>query len=113
MFNVQQVEQVPVQFVPEKAHLKPERVQEMLKMLPGWKLGAEGQSISRRRNFTSLSAARAYVARVSKLATAHGQPVKIALSGKRVDLTLPGRTPKHPNGARLTMDVVNLASQIG
>ena len=114
MFSIQQESgQVQQPFVPERAHLKPERVQEMLRKLPGWKLGAEGQSILRRRQFMSLADTQAFVRHVSRLAAKCEQPVKIALSGKRVELTLPGRTPKHPTGARLTMDVFNLASQIG
>lgn len=97
---------------PEKAHLKPERVQELLMKLPGWKLGAEGRGISRRRHFTSVADTQAFVRQVGKLASRHGQPVTIALSGKRVDLTLVGRPGKTRN-AGLTFDVFNLASQLG
>ena len=113
MFNIQQIEQVQQHALPEKADLKPERVQEMLMKLPGWKLATEGQAILRRRQFTNQKETQAFVRLVSRLSAKYEQPVKIALSGKRVELTLAGRTPKHPNGERLTVDVFNLASQIG
>lgn len=112
MFDIQQLEQVQQQGGPEKAHLKPERVQEMLRKLPWWRLGAEGQSITRRRQFTSLGEAQAFVRRVSELAGKFEQPVRMVLSGKRVDLTLAGR-PLSGRFGGLTMDVFNLASQIG
>ena len=113
MFSIQQSGQTQQHVVPEKAYLKPERVQEMLLKLPGWKLGAEGQAILRRRHFTSLKDTQAFVRLVSRLSAKYEQPVKIALYGKRVDLTLAGRAPKRLNDPRLTMDVFNLASQIG
>lgn len=97
---------------PEKAHLKPERVQQLLLKLPGWRLGAEGSGIRRRRQFTSLEAAQAFVGLVGKLACGHRQPVTIALAGKRVDLTLPGHPVKGRTGG-LTDDVFDLAGHIG
>jgi pterin-4a-carbinolamine dehydratase len=97
---------------PDKAHLKPERVQQLLLKLPGWRLGAEGGSIARRRHFTSFAEAQAFVGRVGKLATALRQPVTIALSGKRVNLTLAGHPIKGRTGG-LTNDVFNLAGRIG
>lgn len=112
MFSIQQFGVESQQLLPEKAHLKPERVQEMLRKLPGWKLGDEGQSILRRRRFTSLKEIHGFVRRVSQLAAQYEQPVRIALSGKSVALTLPGRHIKKSGGG-LTMDVFNLASQIG
>jgi pterin-4a-carbinolamine dehydratase len=97
---------------PERANLKPERVQQLLLKLPGWKLGGEGRSIERRRHFTSYADAQAFVGRVGKLATGRRQPVKIALSGKRVDLILAGHPLKGRTGG-LTDEVFNLAGQIG
>ena len=67
--------------LPEKAHLKAERVQQHLLMLPGWRLGAEGRGIQRRRQFTSYAEAQAFVGLVGKLATGHREPVTIALAG--------------------------------
>jgi pterin-4a-carbinolamine dehydratase len=97
---------------PEKAQLKPERVQQLLLKLPGWRLGAEGRSIARRRHFTSFAEVQAFVGRVGKLATRHRQPVTIAVSGKRVNLTLAGRPLKGRTGG-LTDEVFNLAGHIG
>lgn len=97
---------------PEKAHLKPERVQQLLLKLPGWKLGAEGRSIERRRHFTSFAEAQAFVGLVGKLATGHRQPVRIALAGKRVDLRLAGHPVKGRTGG-LTNEVFNLAGRLG
>jgi pterin-4a-carbinolamine dehydratase len=97
---------------PEKAHLKPERVQQLLLSLPGWRLGAEGRGIERRRHFTSFGKAQAFVGLVGRLATGHRQPVTIALSGKRVDLTLAGHPIKGRTGG-LTDEVFNLAGRIG
>lgn len=97
---------------PEKAHLKPERVQQLLLKLPGWKLGAEGRAIERRRHFTSYAEAQAFVGRVGKLATGLRQPVRIALTGKRVDLALAGHPVKGRTGG-LTNEVFKLAGRIG
>ena len=97
---------------PERANLKPERVQQLLLKLGGWRLGAEGRSIERRRHFTSFADAQAFVGRVGKLATGLRQPVRIALSGKRVDLTLAGHPLKGRTGG-LTDEVFNLAGRIG
>ena len=97
---------------PEKAHLKPERVQQLLLKLPGWRLGAEGRSIARRRHFTSFAEVQSFVGRVGKLATRLRQPVTIAVSGKRVNLTLAGHPVKGRTGG-LTEEVFNLAGHIG
>jgi pterin-4a-carbinolamine dehydratase len=118
MENVQQTTQVRQQGAellpagPEKAQLKPERVQQLLLKLPGWRLGAEGRAIRRRRQFTSLAEAQAFVGLVGKLATGHRQPVTIALAGKRVDLTLAGHPVKGRTGG-LTDNVFDLAGRIG
>lgn len=118
MLEIQHSEQVQQQAeellsaAPERMHLKPERVQQLLAKMPGWKLGAEGRCIERRRHFTSFAEAQAFVGLVSKLATRVRQPVRIALSGKRVDLVLAGHPIKGRTGG-LTLDVFNLAGRIG
>lgn len=98
--------------LPERMHLKPERVQELLVKLPGWRLGCEGRSIERRRHFTSFAEAQAFVGRVGRLATKLRQPVKIALSGKRVDVVLAGRPLRGRIGG-LNNEVFNLAGHLG
>ncbi len=100
------------QDVPVRAELKPERVQQLLLQIPGWKLVAEGRGIQRRRQFGTYSKAQDFVSLVGKLATVHRQPVKIALTGKRVDLILPGQRVKGNTGG-LTDVVFNLAGLIG
>ena len=97
---------------PERLELKPERVQQLLLKLPGWRLGREGRAIERRRQFTSLAEAQAFVARVGKLATRHRQPVTIGLSGKRVNVSLAGHPVKRRAGG-LTNEVFNLAGLLG
>ena len=42
MSNMQQMS-----YAPERMHLKPERVQQLLRELPGWRLGAGGGAIER------------------------------------------------------------------
>ncbi len=111
MEKLQMVSQVQ-RTEPEKAHLKPERVQELLMKLPGWRLGAEGRGIQRRRQFRSHAKAQAFVGFVGKLATGLRQPVTIALAGKRVDLILPGHPVKGRTGG-LTDNVFDLAGLIG
>jgi len=96
---------------PERAELKPERVQQFLLQLPGWRL-AEGRGIQRRRQFGTYSKAQDFVSLVGKLATVLRQPVTIALTGKRVDLILPGHPVKGSAGG-LTDVVFNLAGLIG
>ena len=100
------------QDLPERAELKPERVQQLLLQLPGWRLVAEGRGIRRRRQFGTHSKAQDFVSLVGKLATVHRQPVTIALTGKRVDLILPGHPVKGRTGG-LTDVVFNLAGLIG
>lgn len=100
------------QDLPERAELKPERVQQFLLQLPGWRLGAEGRGIQRRRQFGTHSKAQDFVSLVGKLATVLRQPVTIALTGKRVDLILPGH-PVKGNAGGLTDVVFNLAGLIG
>ena len=118
MGNVQHSTQVKQQGAellpasPEKAHLKPERVEQLLLKLPGWRLGTEGRAIQRRRQFTSFADAQAFVGLVGKLATRRRQPVTIALAGKRVDLTLAGHPVKGRIGG-LSNEVFDLAGQIG
>ena len=100
------------QDLPERAELKPERVQQFLLQLPGWKLRAEGRGIQRRRQFGTHAKAQDFVSLVGKLATVLQQPVTIALAGKRVDLILPGH-PVKGNAGGLTDVVFNLAGLIG
>jgi pterin-4a-carbinolamine dehydratase len=75
-------------YAPERMHLKPERVQQLLRELPGWSLGAGGRAIERSRQFTSVDEAAEFVGLAGQLATSQRQPVTIALAGRNVSLAL-------------------------
>jgi pterin-4a-carbinolamine dehydratase len=99
-------------YVPERMRLKPERVQELLRELPGWNLGAGGKAIERRREFASVDEAAEFVGRAGKLATYQRQPLMIALAGRSVSLTLTGHPRKGSIGG-LTHPVFRLAGLLG
>ena len=90
--------------------LKPERVQELLLRLPGWKLGEDG--LENVRAFTSGQAARSFVSRVCKLAEEVRQPVQLRFAGSQVTVTLQGQPIKGCIGG-IDTHVFNLAGRIG
>ena len=107
MSNTQQMS-----YVPERMHLKPERVQQLLRELPGWSLGAGGNAIERSRQFTSVAEAAEFVGIAGKLAASQRQPVTIALAGRNVSLALTGHPLKGCTGG-LTHPVFRLAGMLG
>ena len=92
--------------------LKPERVQQLLRRLPGWRLRQDGRGIENVRSFNSAKAARAFVGHVCKLAEARRQPVNVRLAGKQVSITLQGHPAKGCTGG-INGAVFNLAGHIG
>jgi len=98
--------------IPERMHLKPERVQQLLRELPGWSLGSCGRAIERSRHFASVDEAAEFVGRAGKLAMCQRQPVRIALAGRNVALTLTGHPIKGCTGG-LTNPVFRLAAMLG
>lgn len=86
--------------------LKPERVQELLAQLMGWRLREEG--LENVRAFASGQSARSFVSRVCRLAEEKGQPVQLSIAGNRVTILLQGQPSKGINTS-----VFNLAGQIG
>jgi len=92
--------------------LKPERVQQLLDGLPGWRLRQDGSGIENVRSFNNPKAARAFVGHVCKLAEIRRQPVNVRLAGKQVSITLQGHPAKGCVGG-INGAVFNLASQIG
>lgn len=92
--------------------LKPERVQEYLAKLPGWRLRQDGGGIENVRSFNSPKAARAFVGHVCKLAEIRRQPVNVRLAGKQVAITLQGHPAKGCVGG-INGAVFNLAGKIG
>ena len=110
MSNTQQMSNAP-----ERMHLKPERVQQLLRELPGWSLGTGGCAIERSRQFTSVADAAEFVGVVGlagTLATFRRQPVTIALAGRNVSLTLTGHPIRGCTGG-LTNPVFRLAAMLG
>jgi pterin-4a-carbinolamine dehydratase len=97
---------------PERMRLKPERIQQLLLELPGWKLGVGGRVIVRRRELGSPAEAAEYAGLAGKLAACQRQPVTIALAGTRVVLTLAGHPIKGCTGG-LTNPVFRLAAILG
>lgn len=97
---------------PERMHLKPERVQLLLRELPGWSLGAGGRAIERTRLFNCVAEAAEFVGHAGRLASAQRQPVHIALSGRSVVLTLTGHPMRGCTGG-LTNPVFRLAALLG
>jgi pterin-4a-carbinolamine dehydratase len=89
--------------------LKPERIQEELKKLRGWRLAPDGQAILFSREFSQPWAAAKFASFVAELAMADRQPVHLGITGSRVLLTLPRRA----NTAGLTMPVFAFARQLG
>jgi hypothetical protein len=92
--------------------LKAERVQELLKAMPGWKLGPGGRVISRRREFDSPQAAAAFAGFVSGLASGADRAVRLDLSGSMVVVTLPGRAGEG-SSEDLSLEILGFAQQIG
>lgn len=99
-------------YVPERMQLKPERVQQLLRELPGWSLGAGGRAIERSRQFKSVAEAVEFVGLAGRLAASRRQPVTIALAGRNVSIALAGHPLKGCTGG-LTHPVFRLAGMIG
>ena len=97
---------------PVRMYLKPERVQQLLLALPGWKLRGDGGGLETNRRFTSAGAAGSFAALACRLATQRRQPVKVNLSGGDVVVTLHGHPPRGCCGG-LTEQVFHLAGLIG
>ena len=93
--------------------LKSERVQEMLKAMPGWKMLADGKAIHRIREFPSACTASAFAAFVTHFAGSRKQAVNVVVAGRRVTLVLPGTA--RPRGAfgGLTRAVLAFAQTLG
>jgi pterin-4a-carbinolamine dehydratase len=97
---------------PQRMHLKPERIQQLLQELPGWSLGETGYAIERKRKFKSVDEAAEFVGLAGRLAGFQRQPVTIVLAGRSVSLTLTGHPLKGCCGG-LTNPVFRLAGMLG
>ena len=92
--------------------LKPERVQEMLKAMPGWKLDMSRRTIDRLHQFPDSKVALVYAAFATELAGSWRQPISIFVSGGTVGLSLHGR-PRRGKRGGLTEAVMELAKRLG
>ena len=68
--------------------LKPERVQEYLKTMPGWRLMPGDSAIGRVRDFATAEAASAWVQFVAELARQQDHAYTLERSGNRIAVTL-------------------------
>ena len=93
-------------------NLKPERVQQLLAALPGWRLRGDGSGLESERQFTNPGAASSFAALACRLAALRGQPVKVDLSGGKVVVRLQGHPARGCVGG-LTGPVFALAGLIG
>jgi hypothetical protein len=110
-------EQVSIQTVqealammPDKAHLKPERVQQQLARLLGWEERPELPGLHRIRWFASGMESEAFAGLVFRLAARRRQQVSVDLSGKQVHVTIQGRPGRK---AGFTDAVYDLACALG
>jgi pterin-4a-carbinolamine dehydratase len=91
--------------------LKPERVQEYLKAMTGWRLMPGDASIGRVREFADPGAASAYAAFVAELACGEGHPFVLEQTGCRISVTLHGLT--HRGRPGVTRALLNTARALG
>jgi pterin-4a-carbinolamine dehydratase len=93
--------------------LKSERVEELLKAMPGWELSEGGGAIRRTRKFPSARVAGLYAGFVADYASSRRQGAQVTLSGKQLVLTLPGTPLRNGRFGGLTESVFALARQLG
>jgi pterin-4a-carbinolamine dehydratase len=98
--------------VPVRMNLKPERVQELLLRVPGWRLRPDGVGLETRRRFSQPGAASTLAAQACRLAMLRNQPVMVKLWGGHVVVTLHGHPVRGFVGG-LTEKVFDLAALIG
>ena len=86
--NTQEIAAATGPFPDVGTELKPERVQELLKALPGWQLAASGKAIERTRALPNGQVAALFGAYVTTYGKAVGQPVRLGLNDALVRVTL-------------------------
>ena len=93
--------------------LKPERVQEMLRAMTGWRLLPGDVSIGRIREFTDAGAAAAYAAFVAELAGREGHPFTLEQAGNRITVTLYGPLSRKGVPMGITTAMLETARALG
>src|SRR3954466_9651233 len=78
--------------------LKPERVQEALQAMPGWKLDMSRKALDRLHEFSDSKVALAFATFATELAGAGRQPISVFVSGGRAGLPPPGLPPGGKKG---------------
>jgi pterin-4a-carbinolamine dehydratase len=91
--------------------LKPERVQEELRMMPGWIMLPNGKAIQRTYQLSSDRAAAHFATYLSAHAGDLGQPAHLALVGRTLTLKL-FAPPQRGRQAALDMGVIAFARQL-
>lgn len=91
--------------------LKPERVQEELRTMPGWSVLPNGKMIQRTYQFSSDRAASNYATYLSAHAGDLGQPAQLSLTGRTLTVQL--FTPQiRGRYVALDMGVIAFARQL-
>jgi hypothetical protein len=88
--------------------LKPERVQEELKAMPSWRLGAGGNGLVQARKFTQAGAAGKWAAFIAGLTATECHAVTLGITASRVTLLL-----QRPNRNGIDMPLLDFARQLG
>jgi pterin-4a-carbinolamine dehydratase len=81
----------PAAPVPVTERLKAERIQELLRALPGWGVVRNGTGLSRRYTVSSPRTALGFAHFVTELASDHGLTADLDLRPQRVVVTLSSR----------------------
>jgi len=88
--------------------LKPERVQDELKTMPGWRLVAGGNALARTRKFTQAGAAAKWAAFIVDLAATEIHAVTLTVTANQVTLLL-----QRPSRRGIDMPLLDFARQLG
>jgi len=88
--------------------LKPERVQEELKTMPGWRLAARGNALARTRKFTQAGAAAKWAAFIAGLAATERHAIHLVVTANQMTLLL-----QRPNRRGIDMPLLDFARQLG
>lgn len=88
--------------------LKSERVQEMLKSMPGWQRVSRKQAVTRKLDFPDAEAALSFGSYVMKMARSHKRRVSLTYDATRLTLTVHGT-----GRVGLTKDTLLFAARLG
>jgi pterin-4a-carbinolamine dehydratase len=88
--------------------LKPERIQEELKTMPGWRLVTGGNALTRTRKFTQPGAAAKWAAYIAELAATERHAIHLQVTANQVTLQL-----QRPSRKGIDMPLLDFARQLG